>query len=90
MFSDEEIKENSLMRPGDEIIRSDLRLFFTKVTQGFLSFVTFYYVFPMFYWSFLYFSIREVCLVDKYDKKYLGGETLLSTSGRNDVCTTYN
>ncbi|XP_032523007.1 uncharacterized protein LOC116774395 [Danaus plexippus] len=50
MFSDEEIKENSLMRPGDEII-----------------------------------SIREVCLVDKYDKKYLGGETLLSTSGRNDL-----
>ncbi|XP_039747887.1 uncharacterized protein LOC120625041 [Pararge aegeria] len=48
MFSDEEIKESSLMRPGDEII-----------------------------------SIREVCLIDKYHKKYL--EPLLSNSGRNDL-----
>nr|XP_026491850.1 uncharacterized protein LOC113397645 [Vanessa tameamea] len=50
MFSDEEIKESSLMRPGDEII-----------------------------------SIREVCLIDKYDKKYLGNEPLLSNSSRNEL-----
>ncbi|XP_034836320.1 uncharacterized protein [Maniola hyperantus] len=48
MFSDEEIKESSLMRPGDEII-----------------------------------SIREVCLIDKYDKKYF--EPMGSNSGRNDL-----
>ncbi|CAH2087937.1 unnamed protein product [Euphydryas editha] len=50
MFSDEEIKESSLMRHGDEII-----------------------------------SIREVCLIDKYDKKYLGSEPLLSNSSRNEL-----
>ncbi|XP_045453483.1 uncharacterized protein LOC123662724 [Melitaea cinxia] len=31
-----------------------------------------------------YAGIREVCLTDKYDKKYLGSEPLLSNSSRNE------
>ncbi|XP_045778358.1 zinc finger protein 205-like isoform X2 [Maniola jurtina] len=50
MFSDEEIKESSLMRPGDEII-----------------------------------SIREVCLIDKYDKKYFEPSNSNPSFGRNDL-----
>lgn len=94
MFSDEEIKEipgSSFMRPGDEIIRSDVLLSRNKRTRPwrFVVVSRYYFVYWTVVWcvSFYCFSIREVCLNDKFDKKDLGfhNEPLLSNSGRNDV-----
>lgn len=89
MFSDEEIKEmpeNSFMRPGDEIIRFRCSIILeAKLFRGHVDLfsVVFYLVI---YLLFHVSSIREVCLIDKFDKKDLGfSESLLSSSGKNDV-----
>lgn len=85
MLGDEEIKESSLMRPGDEIIRFDIQLF--PETKGRLDHIDLY-LFCSFYLTIVICcSIHEVCLTDKFYKKDLGfgNEALFTTSSKNEV-----
>lgn len=85
MLGDDEIKENSLMRPGDEIIRFDIHLFF----NGKSKFLTRpYWIGLLFDNCFVIcFSVHEVCLTDKFYKKDLGlgNEPLFTSSSTNEV-----